>query len=336
MLDEFEDASIYQTWSYGAVRWGERNLSHLLLRLDGKVLAMAQLRIARPTALRYGIAHLRWGPLCHLRHSCLNPEVVGRIATALYDEYVVKRRLFLRVLLNGCQETERGQVFQSAFSRYESESFGPGDSYRTIILDLQPPLDTLRKQLDQKWRNQLNRAEKNGLTIQDDNAPDRFDTFVRLYDEMMARKQFEGASDVLGFERMQKVLPASQRMKVLICEQDGVPLAGLVAATVGNMGIYLLGATNELGMKSKGAYLLQWQMIQWLKAKGVKYYNLGGINPEKNPGVFHFKSGFSGRDSRYLPPLIACNSIGSRVLAKAAGLARGEMRGALNRLLKRS
>ena len=29
MLDLFEDANLYQTWSYGEVRWGGKNLSHL-------------------------------------------------------------------------------------------------------------------------------------------------------------------------------------------------------------------------------------------------------------------------------------------------------------------
>ncbi len=37
MIDLFQDANIYQTWSYGQVRWGRRNLSHLVLKRDGEV-----------------------------------------------------------------------------------------------------------------------------------------------------------------------------------------------------------------------------------------------------------------------------------------------------------
>ena len=29
MLDRFSDANIYQTWAYGAVRWGAKGLSHI-------------------------------------------------------------------------------------------------------------------------------------------------------------------------------------------------------------------------------------------------------------------------------------------------------------------
>jgi len=34
--------------------------------------------------------------------------------------------------------------------------------YRTLRLNLEPSLEVLRRGLDQKWRNQLNSAEKNG------------------------------------------------------------------------------------------------------------------------------------------------------------------------------
>jgi lipid II:glycine glycyltransferase (peptidoglycan interpeptide bridge formation enzyme) len=153
---------------------------------------------------------------------------------------------------------------------------------------------------------------------------------------MMARKKFEGASDVAGFARIQPSLPDNQQMKVLICEQGGIPVAGLVGTGLGDMGIYLLGATNDVGMKSKGAYLLQWRMIQWLKENGVRCYNLGGINPEKNPGVYHFKAGLSGSDSRYIKPRVACESIGSLALARAVGTVRGKVRGVLDGIFRRS
>ena len=32
MLDLFDDANIYQTSAYGEVRWGEKNLSRLVLK----------------------------------------------------------------------------------------------------------------------------------------------------------------------------------------------------------------------------------------------------------------------------------------------------------------
>jgi lipid II:glycine glycyltransferase (peptidoglycan interpeptide bridge formation enzyme) len=333
-LDLFEDANIYQTWPYGAVRWGQRNLSHLVLKRDGQIVAMAQLRIVRPGSFKCGIAHLRWGPLCHGKNSDLDVEMVRNMATALREEYVLKRGLFLRVLPNAFTETPRAKVFQTAFSDYETEPFGPGETYRTFVLDLNPPLDVLRKQLDQKWRNQLNRAEKNGLKILEGSGQDAFQSFIQMFEQMWARKRFDTSSEIQEFERMQRELPPNHRLRVLICEQEGVPVAGVVGTALGNSGIYLFGATSDQGMNSKGSYILQWRMIQLLKENGIRFYNLGGINPEKNPGVYHFKQGLSGQDVLYLPPLFSCASRLSTAFVRVGAMANGRLRRTLTRLLR--
>ena len=35
IIEDFSDANLYQTWSYGSVLWGEKRLSHLILKKDG-------------------------------------------------------------------------------------------------------------------------------------------------------------------------------------------------------------------------------------------------------------------------------------------------------------
>jgi hypothetical protein len=86
---------------------------------------------------------------------------------------------------------------------------------------------------------------------------------------------------------------------------------------MGDSAIYLLGATSDNGLDAKGSYLLQWTLIQWLKESGVRGYDLGGIDPQQNPGVYHFKRGLSGTDVCHMNPLVACNSAVSSAFAKA-------------------
>ncbi len=327
MLDCFEDANIYQTWSYGAVRWGGKNLSHLVLKRDGDVVAMAQLRIVRPTKLNFGMAYLRWGPLCHRRGTELDAEVAMGMAQALRDEYAGKRRLLLQILPNAFVATQRGALFQSAFYGFTQESSTPANLYRTFVVDLTPSLDELRKNLDKKWRNQLTRSEKNGLTVSEDTSAAAYGIFCRMYGQMLKRKAFETTVDVEEFGRIQESLPESQRMRILICEQNGVPVAGIVASAMGDSAIYLLGATSDDGLNSKGAYLLQWTMIQWLKENGFKFYDLGGIDPEGNPGVYSFKKGFSGADVSQLSPFVACDNVVSSTIVRASLVAKGIVRG---------
>ena len=132
------------------------------------------------------------------------------------------------------------------------------------------------------------------------------------------------------FGRIQELLPKAQRMKTLICEQGGNPVAGMVCSAMGNTGIYLLGATSDAGLQSKGSYLLQWEVVKWLKQSGLQYYDLGGINPEGNPGVYSFKRGFSGRDVTRLAPVEAAGSVLSSVCIRGAEMAQKSLRAGAN------
>jgi hypothetical protein len=328
LLHQFCDASLYQTWAFGAETWGNDQLSHFVMKhADGRPAALAQLRLVRVPVIGGGVAYLRWGPVCVPTGGEWDPQVFTAAAQALVKEYVHHRKLVLRVIPRGFvgepANDEARSVWESLGLQLEPDS----RSYRTFRLDLAPPLDLLRKQLDQKWRNQLNGAERNGLTIREGTGDDLYAVFLSLYDSMMARKQFDTSVDVGEFRRVQARLPESQKLRILITEKEGRPMNGLVASAHGDTGIYLLGATCDEGMKTKGSYLLQWRMVQWLKERGCRWYDLGGINPETNPGVYHFKAGLSGKDVSQAGTLEFSASALSSFSLKAGETAKGILKG---------
>jgi hypothetical protein len=322
LLELFTDANIYQTWNYGSVRWGEENLSHLVLRRNHEVVGLAQVRIICPRLIRRGVAYLRWGPLCQLRGRELELETTRQMASALYEEYVRKRRLFLRILPNAFAGSQRAEVFGAAFSQFKKASSNQANAERTFLLDLSLPLEELRKKLDQKWRNQLNRAEKNNLAIIEGDGIAEYRSFAQIYEKMWNRKKFDTTVDVSEFGRICQDLPPRLKLKILICEHQGKQVSSIVCSAIGNTGIYLLGATHDEGLNTKGAYLLQWTMIKWLKENGFQFYDLGGIDPEQNPGVYHFKQGFSGQDVSRIAPFEACEDFISVIGMKAMDFAR--------------
>ncbi len=247
----------------------------------------------------------------------LDPEVPARMAQAIEHEYLGNRKLFVRVLPNAFAESQRALTMRSAFSRFRPEPLDEGNTYRTIVLDLSPSLEELRKAFDPKWRNKLCGAEKNDLRIVMGSDNSEYRIFCRMYDHMRKRKTFETTVDIEEFGRIQETLAQSERMQTMICEADGVPTAGLVISAMGDSAIYLLGATGDNGLKSKGAYLLHWTAIQWLQRIGIRWYDLGGIDPEGNPGVYSFKRGFSGADLTQISPMVASDSAISSGLVKA-------------------
>lgn len=323
LIRGFEDASIYQTYAYGAVRWGARNLSHLVMSKGGKALAAAQLRIVRTPVLPVGVAYARWGPLCQVRGGAADPEVLEEMLERMRGEYCGRRGLVLRIIPNAYPASGPGDGLAKALEKTGFREDPSLPRYRTIHVDLTPAAEIMRKGLHQKWRNQLNGAEKNGLRFEVARDTRAYDEFVHLYHGMRDRKGFDSAVDVGEFGRIQEMLAEGRRMTVFLARKDGEAVGALVCSLMGDTAIYLLGATNERARELKASYFLHWQAMLWLKSEGARCYDLGGIDPESNPGGHHFKSGFGGNDVTQIAPVsISGGLVGGAVLRGMSWLRR--------------
>lgn len=332
IIERFSDANIYQTWAYDAIRCGEENISHFVLRSANQIIAAAQARIVHIPFLRLGAAYVRWGPFWQLRNKSTNPNVFRIAIRALRNEYVCRRRLILRffpLLYDDNNTTYTDMLSNETYIPVTEEDRG-----RTLILDISPPIDELRRQLDQKWRNCLNKAERNQLEVIEGTDDSLFEDFIGLYHALLDRKKFREPNDINEFRIIQRELPPQYKMRIFMCRSDGISSAGVICATIGETGVYLFGATNDHGMVNKGSYLLQWKAIQWMKNNGCQYYNLNGINPMKNPGSYHFKvglSGKSGKDVLYLGRFDCYPGVITAKLAQTADLLLPFMRQFLKR-----
>ena len=301
IIKDFADANIYQTWAYDEVRCGQTNLSHIILKKNNLVVAVAQARIVKFPFLNIGIAYVRWGPIWKSTLSKANVEVFSQAIRALRNEYACKRGLLLRIyplLYNDCPEPFLDLMKGEGFNLLKSKQ-----PDRTLAIDLNNSLDTLRNGLKQKWRNQLNAAERNGLEIINGHHVELFATFENIYQKMVERKNFIGAGSINVFRLIQNKLPDDFKLRVFLCLYKGEPCAGAICSSIGKTGIYLFGATNETALKNKASYLIQWKIVEFLKNQGCNYYDLHGINPENNPGTYIFKAGLcgsNGRDIRFL------------------------------------
>src|SRR4029079_10523725 len=113
--------------------------------------------------LGIGIADIKWGPLYKKRGEPEQQELFLQSIRELKQEYAIKRGLFLRIwpqAMGGQKESVAHILKTEGFKRNDTS-----EAYRTLRLDLSPSLEDLRKNLLQKWRNCLNRAEKNGLRL---------------------------------------------------------------------------------------------------------------------------------------------------------------------------
>jgi hypothetical protein len=336
ILGRFSDANIYQTWSYDAIRGGESRLSHMVLRCGGEAVAAAQARLISIPFLGMGAAYLRWAPMWQRQNQSPDPAVFQQAVRALRNEYVCRRGLILRIFPCLYEDNSRitaNVLAQEGYTPVPEEAHG-----RTLIMDIGQPLDEVRKKLDQKWRNCLNKSERNNLEVIEGADDALFADFIGIYRALLDRKQFRQPNDINEFRMIQNDLPPEYKMRIFLCRSGTLSSAGVICAAVGDTGLYVFGATNEEGLTNKSSYLLQWKAIQWMTHRGCRYYNLNGINPVKNPGGYHFKAGLSGKNGKdvsYLGRFDSSPNAPAAKLARIADTLFPSMKGLLNKMGRR-
>jgi lipid II:glycine glycyltransferase (peptidoglycan interpeptide bridge formation enzyme) len=296
ILERFEDASIYQTWSYAEVIAGKRKTSHLIVRKNGEVVAIAQARIAKLPLINVGIAYIHWGPLWRRRDTEADPDVFQQALRALQNEFACKRGLVLRlfpILFDKDSPRLLEILGEEGFSAVSTEN-----PRRTILMNLAPSLEDLRKGLGENWKRELKAVERSELQVLEGSGEDLFEAFVGIYKEMVSRKNFVEPNDIHQFQMIQSRLPEKFKMRITIAKSGQDVCAGHICSAIGNSGIYLFGATSDAGLKSRGSFLLHWKCAQDLKQKGIAIYNLNGINPASNPGTYKFKKGLGGKNGQ--------------------------------------
>ena len=296
ILEQFDDANIYQTWSYAAVRCGRQNTSHLLLKEKGDIVAVAQSRIVKLPFIDVGIAYIRWGPLWRLRNAGAKEETFRQAIRALRNEYVCRRGLVLRLfplLFDDDAPSLLSILKEEGFSRSGEEKL-----HQTLLVDLSRSLGDLREGLRPHWHRYLKVAERNRLEVIEGDADEFFEMFIKIYRETVSRKGFVESYDINEFRLIQSLLPEKFKMKIMLCKSGDELCAGLVCSAIGKTAIYLFGATSNSGMKSRGSYLLHWKLIEWLKQNRFSVYDLHGIDPVRNPGTYKFKNDLAGKNGK--------------------------------------
>lgn len=298
-LEQFDDANLYQTISYGKNSKGGRHLTHFILRKGNKVVAIAQLRLFLIPVIKKGIAYLLRGPVWKLKNEDENLEILDRMLKALYNEFIIKRKLVLIVGPNLYEE--EGKDYESVFIRNNFKLKKLANKRRTILIDLSRSKEELRKKLRRSWRQNLTKAESNGHILEREGR-NNFSILNEIHGEVVRRKAFRTDLTVDNFSKIQNDLPDNYKLDIMLCKSHEEYVSGLIGVNIGDTGLALIGGTTAAGLRHapNSYYLLMWNMCESARAAGCRWFDLGGINPDTNPGCYQFKSGMRGREVTYL------------------------------------
>lgn len=173
------------------------------------------------------------------------------------------------------------------------------------VLDLEKSEDELLKNMRQRLRRALRKAEKNGITIEKSTDPARMKEFYDIQLQTAGRHHFIAFSE--DFLTKQFAAFAEDNSAVLYTARyNGEVLAQNFMIFYGNEASYHYGVSTELGTKLSGAPLLHMQAMRDARERGIKRYNFWGIVDEDDTkhrfyGVSVFKRGFGVDELKYVP-----------------------------------
>jgi hypothetical protein len=283
---------------------------------------MAQLRIYKIPGLPIGTAYINGGPMWRLRGATPDGEHLRNILRAIQSEYCHRRKLFVRIIPrlveNGQGDLIRTVYSEEGFQRSE-------DTVETAVLDLSRSLEELRENLDRTWRQSLCKAEKANLQVIEGDDERISEMVVKVAAEMKDRKKYFGGDQSAAI-LAQKNLPENLKLKMAVCLVDGQPIAALGWPTLGRTGIPLVGGTGKDALKSGASYVLWWKMIESCKSAGMLALDTGGVNKERNPGGYLFKTHLVGKQftkpDQYIGCFDACESSLTRFVWKTVYASR--------------
>ena len=259
----------------------------------GEAVGFASVRIKPIPLLGGGLAYLHGGPATRRTDENFSSAVweacLGEIA-----RHYARRKLTVRVSAPVEQGASGGLDADYRDLGFKRSANGG----RTIALDLSPSLDELRASLAGKWRTDLRRGERGDLRVVRSSAPEDIAQLQPMLADLAAQKRFGLAQDAEFYARAARhAVPDEPPPFVAHLAYAGDRLVGgHIGAFTGDTAVYLLGAVDPVGREERAAFLLQWAVIEHARERGLKRYDLGGIDPDANPDVYRFKGRMGGQE----------------------------------------
>lgn len=167
-------------------------------------------------------------------------------------------------------------------------------AYMTYVVDLISPIEEIRKELKQKWRNALSKAEKEPLDVQLDQNGATLERFLSAYKRDRTQKRYGGASSKF-LKTMTEYALQSEDCYILNALEGRRVVGSMLFFKHGTSATYQAGWTSMTGRARGAHHLLLWRAMEQLKADGISHLDLGGHN-EETTGIQKFKEGLGGHE----------------------------------------
>lgn len=166
----------------------------------------------------------------------------------------------------------------------------------TRIIDLRADEEALWGDLRKKWRQYVNKARTGGIAVVE-GAREHLPEFYRIYRETADRAGFLIRTEDAYRDVWDAFAPGGRARLLFAQAPDGEPVATLFLVRCGPRVVEPYGGMTPAGAETRANYLLKWEAIRSSREAGATSYDLWGL---ATGGIAHFKTGFGGREVRYI------------------------------------
>ncbi len=180
-------------------------------------------------------------------------------------------------------------------------------SRATIIVDLSCDEDALLGSFKPKARYNIRLAQRHGVVVEP--VPLDAGSIDTMYDLMASTRDRAGFTlrSKEYFSGYWRLHAAAGQGQLFFASLEGTVLAGVYATFMGKKAWYKDGGSTKEHSAVMAPHLLQWEVMRWLKDRGVTAYDLVAVPPAdqlkpEHPlfGLYRFKSGFSETITEYV------------------------------------
>lgn len=170
----------------------------------------------------------------------------------------------------------------------------------TITLDVSSSLDDILMGLPQKGRHAIRRAERDGVTVKQVPVTEKNAKQMYALLAETAQGQF-GIRSYNYYREFWKTFEKAGLGQLFFAYFEGKVVAGAYAMVFGEKSTYKDGASIRKRTAYGASHLLQWNVIEWAKSRGVLVHDFCGsppsdeVNNSEHPhyGIGLFKLSFS-------------------------------------------
>lgn len=283
--------NIYQSYNWGEIKknYGWKPVRAIVKDSSKKVIAAVQVLTKKKCGFMIGWAP--GGPLFNAETD--DRDGVTLLLNELYKVNSLAKYLKIYPMIPLCEKNIQWLILEGWHNprTISHKSF-------TVMVDLDGEIDSIRKRLTGKWRYDLKQSEKFGHNFESIEDEKQLSKFIEAHKNMCKTKGLNDSFDLKELKIMKNKL--NDDLLVFGTFENNLLTSGWIIARFLDTAYVLKAVTTDRGKEILASYLCLWEAMKYLKSIGCKRLEMGGIDPQGNPGVTHFKRGTGGKEIKWL------------------------------------